>query len=143
MTLTLKRERYLMDRVEGSLFVDGVFQCFTLEPPRVQEYPPEDHPAIPPGTYPVAIRYSQKFKALVPHIDQVPGRTAIEIHAGNIAQRDSLGCILVGEQRLGAAILHSRDALQALMSRIAPSLARHQSVTLTVEESLPEGTQRA
>ncbi len=142
MKLLLTRTLCLPDRVEGKLAIDGQPQCFTLEPPRKEDNPLEDHPAIGLGTYPVHIRYSVKHQMMLPCIDRVPGRSAIEIHAGNVAT-ETEGCVLVGEDRLGRAVIHSRDALQALMAKLAPTLARQESVTITVEELLPKGTLRA
>ena len=142
MKLLLTRTLCLPDRVEGKLAVNGSYQCETLEPPRAIDNPLEDHPAIPTGTFPVTIRYSVKHQMMLPCIDKVPGRSAIEIHAGNVPT-ETMGCVLVGEERLGRAILHSRDALQALMSKIAPTLARQDAVTLTVEENITAGVLRA
>lgn len=135
MTLTLVREHCWPDRVEGRLSIDGIFACWTLEPARRAENPTLDHPAIPAGTYPIVIAYSPRFQANVPHVQNVPGRQNIEIHAGN-AVVDTHGCILVGEQRFGSGVIHSRDALDALMVTLAQALSKHQAVTLTVEDPM-------
>lgn len=131
MTLTLQRDDCTADRTFGTLSIDGVLQCQTLEPARTDLDPLEDHPAIPPGRYRVSIRFSVKFQTLLPCVNNVPGRTNIEIHAGNVVA-NTAGCILVGESRLGHAIVHSRDALGDLMRRLAPDLAANKDVFIDV-----------
>lgn len=87
----LKRRIFTEKSVIGELYIpQGVF-CHTLEPPLGHP----THPCIPLGTYPLKISWSPKFKADLPHILDVPGRSAIEIHVGN-APEDTEGCILVG-----------------------------------------------
>lgn len=96
MKLTLKRifkgETYTI----GSLYVDGVKFCDTLEdkvrPDGVKVY---GETAIPSGSYKCVITYSQRFKRKLPLLLNVPMFEGIRIHAGNTAV-DTHGCILVG-----------------------------------------------
>lgn len=62
---------------------------------------------IPPGTYPIRRHHSPRFGVCVA-IDNVPGRSAIRIHAGNLP-RHSTGCVLPG---LTTGILSGEAALQ-------------------------------
>lgn len=133
MILTLERQHCYQDRAEGTLFLDGAFECFTLEPPRRAENPLIDHPAIPAGAYKVTISYSPKFRMMLPHLGNVPGRQNIEIHMGNEAS-ETLGCILVGQFRGGKGILHSRDALNALMAKLAQELYQQKPVEIIVQD---------
>ena len=49
---------------------------------------------IPPGTYPVVVSWSPKFKKFLPEIQNVPDRTGIRIHRGSLITH-SKGCILL------------------------------------------------
>ena len=49
---------------------------------------------IPPGTYPVEVTWSPKFKKFLPEIQQVPERSGIRIHMGSKPEH-SKGCILL------------------------------------------------
>lgn len=70
----------------GSLWIDGVFECYTLEPAT----------PIPLGTYDLTIDMSVRFKRLMPLVCNVPGHTGIRIHWGNWA-KDTEDCLLVGK----------------------------------------------
>jgi hypothetical protein len=98
----------------GSLYVDGKFQCYTLE--RALTDP--EHPAIPIGIYTCYPFDSPHFKMKVLRLVNVPERTDIEVHAGNTTA-DSKGCILVGKQKAGPGVLmYSRDALRELITLV-------------------------
>lgn len=49
---------------------------------------------IPPGTYPLEVTYSPRFKRLMPLVSAVPGRSGIRFHPGTKPEH-SRGCILV------------------------------------------------
>ena len=49
---------------------------------------------IPPGTYPVELTWSPKFKKFLPEIKNVPERSGIRIHMGSKPEH-SKGCILL------------------------------------------------
>ena len=134
MTLELIREHCYPDRTEGRLSIDGIFEAFSLEPPRRAENPLIQHPAIPAGEYGVTIRYSVKHQCMLPSINHVPGRSDIEIHAGNVAPRDTLGCILIGQRRGDASILNSQDAVHSLMVKLAQELSRQKPVSIVIED---------
>jgi len=97
MRLKLVRMYFYEKSTIGKLFVDDVFECFTLED-KVREpglKVPKDT-AIPYGIYRVIIDRSDKFKRLMPHILNVPMFDGIRIHSGN-TDADVEGCILVGD----------------------------------------------
>ena len=95
MILRLDRVHKLNDCTIGNLFVDNVFECFTLED-RVRKVKIPDETAIPAGIYKVVIDDSPKYKRQMPHVLDVPGFTGIRIHSGN-TDEDTSGCILVGD----------------------------------------------
>jgi len=91
----------------GKLSVNG-FSCVTLERHDI---------AIPKGVYPVVMYDSPSHGYVVPLLKNVPKRDFIEIHCGNY-ERDSKGCILVGERRAGFTIENSRKAFAGLMQAL-------------------------
>lgn len=116
MNLTVQRHTPVDDGVPGTLEVDGVFQCFTLE--RLSKI-------ILPGGYSVALTVSQRAleghlwspdpDCRLPLIQSVVGRSGIRIHAAN--QPDELlGCLAVGKVQAGENIRQSRAAFIALWS---------------------------
>lgn len=136
MILTLKRHPTSDGATLSDLLVDGVFQCFTLEP---SEDGP--HPDIPIGRYRVVINFSSRFKRMLPLVIDVPGRLGIRIHPGNTAE-DTEGCILLGTIHAAASVGGSRLACEALQAKIAGALAHDEEVWLTVEPA-GAGTMKA
>lgn len=97
MTLTILRYIYRSDSTSGLLLLDGAFQCFTLELPKLYNGQPNvpDYTCIPTGSYAGKVMASPKHPEGAPHILDVPGRSAIEIHVANIP-KDIKGCAAVG-----------------------------------------------
>jgi len=121
MELLLQRELLEKTRTLGSLYIDTVFECYTLEDP-VREGPKiPGETAIPAGRYlvtlePAATLWSPRDKKL-PKLQGVPGFTDIYLHAGN-TPLDTKGCILVGRTRIQTGLAFSRVALAALMQKL-------------------------
>jgi hypothetical protein len=80
----------------GELLVEGIHFTWTLELPWLgnQHYVS----CIPTGVYQVKMLPSAHFHCLMPHILNVPGRDAEEIHGAN-SVRDLLGCVGLGDTR--------------------------------------------
>lgn len=145
MKLRLVREQYRPDSTIGRMFVDDVFECFTLEDGvRTQKIRGET--AIPAGAYRVTVDDSPRFKRKLPRLHDVPNFSGVLIHPGNTAA-DTEGCILVGrkwqpgEEAIGA----SRVAFDALFPKIVSTIARGEAVSIeVVQERAPsELMQRA
>lgn len=133
MTLRLQRRWIEDDACLGDLYVDGIWECQTLEDvPRAVKVAGQT--AIPSGRYRVVIDFSERFQTFLPRLLDVPGFDGIRIHAGNTAA-DTAGCILVGRVRDGARILGSRIALGGLMEKIREGL-RVSEVWINVEDRL-------
>jgi hypothetical protein len=139
MNLLLKRNKSSEHATIGSLFIDGEFEAFTLEdvvrevPDKpVSEWKILGRTAIPQGTYNVIISYSQRFGKLLPLLVNVPGFTGVRIHTGNTSA-DTEGCILVGSQMAGEAVVESRKAMAQLMEKLTDAFESFQSVHIRIE----------
>ena len=125
MTLRLIREPTRDGTTFGVLFVDGHFQCFTLEdavrdvlgqPVAAWKVPGQT--AIPAGRYRVIVTPSARFQRPLPLLLDVPGFSGVRIHPGNTIE-DTEGCLLVGMDRRVGRVLRSRAAFEALFPQIA------------------------
>lgn len=122
MLLRLIREPSRGGATLGSLYVDGTWECWTLED-QIRDAKVPGQTAIPAGDYEVRLTTSPKFGRVLPEVLQVPGFVGIRIHGGN-RKEDTDGCILVGQQRGPAWIGQSQLALSALMAKMidAPAI---------------------
>lgn len=107
MKATVTRTTKSAESVIGMLDLDGVFQCYTLEPAR----------HIPAGTYDVQMMWSNRFQRMTPHVLSVPGFTAIEWHNGNYPGNTE-GCTLVGETKGQDFVGNSVIALDKLLPKL-------------------------
>lgn len=97
MELIVNRVLQTKRSTTGRLSIEDASSLVTLEPPKVPNLPPDGNGfvCITAGTYPLTIRWSDKWQKPMPHVEDVPGRTAIELHVGNFP-RDTDGCCLIG-----------------------------------------------
>lgn len=136
MTLHVFREPSEDGATFGALFVDGHFECLTLED-EIREQPGvtvaawkvPGQTAIPARTYPVQITPSRRFKRLLPILLNVPGFEGIRIHPGN-AIADTHGCLLVGRTRTDGRVGESRLAFEHLFAQM---LHAPDAITITIE----------
>lgn len=102
IVVTLTRDRLTTKGpTMGKLVADGVSYS-TLEPPWVNNE--HDVSCIPPGRYPLVLSDSPRFGRPMPHVQMVPGRSAILVHPGNTV-RETRGCILIADGRIGGTML--------------------------------------
>lgn len=101
MYIQLVREYYTKKSTEGKLFVNGEFECYTLEDTdRNLEDGGEKvygKTAIPKGVYKITYTYSPRFKEMMPLLEDVANFEGVRIHWGNKPE-DTDGCILVGKE---------------------------------------------
>jgi hypothetical protein len=113
--VTITRDLFTQQSTSGQLFIDGVFQCFTLEPvTRTDNVKPR---AIPEGIYALDIRFSPKHGRDVPHVENVPGFAEIELHIGNFP-KDTEGCCLLGLTRSADFVGQSHGAFDKVFARL-------------------------
>ena len=130
MELILSTDVYDSLSTEGKLFVDGLFECYTLELPFTDG---KQGSAIAGGRYQIKLLPSPKFQQsedpwvkqyadAMPHVIDVDGREYIMFHWGNDEQ-DTDGCILTGETRGVDFIGSSRKAFAAFYEKIKAAAA--------------------
>ncbi|HEV2118464.1 MAG TPA: DUF5675 family protein [Terriglobales bacterium] len=130
--LEIRRETYTGKSTIGRLFVNGEFECYTLEDrARAAGIKIPGATCIPAGTYAVAINYSNRFQKLMPQLLQVPGFEGIRIHAGN-TEADTEGCILVGQTRAQDFVGNGRAAFRKLFARLQAAKPAGAEVRVTI-----------
>lgn len=143
MNINLKRNKSKADFTTGKLFIDGVFECYTLED-EYREVKVMHETRIPAGTYPIILRtfggHHERYKVKFPDIHKgmlwlqdVPNFHDILIHIGN-TDEDTSGCILVGaavnEQR--GILYQSTQAYLKLYPKVLLALINLDPVTITI-----------
>lgn len=116
MNLLLRRLHKTDNSTIGKLFIDGVFECYTLEDVE-REIKIKGETAIDKGTYKVIITPSNRFKRDLPLLLNVPNFEGVRIHSGN-TNHDTEGCILVGTTRSTDFIGNSRKAFESLFNKM-------------------------
>jgi hypothetical protein len=117
MKLLLKRRFKGESYTIGSLFLNSVYFCDTLEDKdrglkqdtalyEIAKTKIKHKTAIPAGIYEVIVNMSPAKKRLLPRLLNVPGFDGILIHRGN-TEDDSSGCILVGENKVKGKVINS------------------------------------
>jgi hypothetical protein len=145
MKLQVVRTQFGTDATNGLLFVDGLFECYTLED-QYQAVKVMHETCIPEGTYDIKFRtvggFHEKYKKRygndhygMLHLQDVPNFTYILIHAGNTDEHTS-GCLIVGESQQDLDISkdgfigHSGVAYSKLYKKVAKELLLGKSVTI-------------
>ena len=133
MKLKLVRKLGTAEFTEGKLYIDDVFECFTVED-AVRAVKVQNKTAIPKGVYPITITMSARFKKNLPLLDGVPNFAGVRIHSGN-SSKDTEGCIIVGsinDREDDDWVSGSKVAMDRLQPKIAKALKAGKTVTLEV-----------
>ena len=93
MNLTSIRRWLTPDRSISKLKIDNKFFSYILEDKvrKRKEGKIAGETAIPYGTYPIKLTYSNKFQKIMPEIMNVPGFRGIRFHPGHDIQNTE-GC---------------------------------------------------
>ncbi len=132
MKILLSRKLGTAGCTLGDLFIDDMWECFTLEDQVRNGQKVAGVTAIPAGEYRVVIDQSARFGRFMPHVLDVPGFTGIRIHAGNTAE-DTEGCILLGQIKGVSSVGQSRAAFAALFAKFTAATVRGEAITLRIE----------
>ena len=161
MKLTVVRTQFGTDATNGLLFIDGIFECYTLED-QYQAVKVMHETCIPEGTYDIQFRktggfhakYSERYKNAhygMLHIQDVPNFTYILIHTGNTDEHTS-GCLIVGETQQDLEV--SKDgfigssnlAYKKMYAKVAGQLLQGKDVSIeytTINKLLEKDTDNA
>lgn len=139
--------RRLLDTGEstiGMLYINNVFKCFTLEDTH-RDIKIYGETRIQAGTYKILLRaaggkhqiYRKKFPGHqgMLHLQDVPGFTYIYLHIGNKA-KDTLGCILVGQDLGKNYIGGSAKAYLEIYPIIKSAILCGEDVRITIEDEV-------
>ncbi len=145
MKLQVVRTQFGKDATNGLLFIDGKFECYTLED-QYQAVKVMHETCIPEGEYDIQFRktggfhtrYSAKYGNShygMLHLQDVPGFTYILIHSGNTDESTS-GCLIIGETQqdldLGkdGFVGQSVKAYKAMYRKVANELLQGKKVSI-------------
>ena len=146
MKLDVVRTQFGKDATNGMLFVDGVFECFTLED-EVRDIKVMSETAIPLGEYEIKFRnvggFDTKYKARygsafhkgMLELQDVPNFKYILIHTGNTDQHTA-GCLLIGETQQDldkgkdGFVGGSGDAYKKFYPKVRDALINKEKVTI-------------
>ena len=146
MKLQVVRTQFGIDATNGLLFIDGVFECYTLEDQYQAGPKIYGETCIPEGTYDIKFRktggfharYSERYKNAhygMLHLQNVPNFKFVLIHSLNNDDQ-TMGCLGVGntQQDLDVnkdgLITQSRDAYKRMYSKVASVLLQGKKVTI-------------
>lgn len=141
MKLTLKRRYFAETYTIGTLFIDWVRFCDTLEDKNRDdnrngkfdngEQKVKNETAIPFGTYEITVNRSPRFGRDLPRLLNVPHFDGILIHRGNTG-KDTSGCILVGENKVKGRVINSTPYELELTKRCKAAIARKEKITIEI-----------
>lgn len=153
MEIKVKRRFKGANYTIGSLYVNGVYECDTLEDPDrgltndmplsvIQTKKVYGNTAIPTGTYGIDMNIvSPKFKdrswaifcsGKLPRLRDVRGYEGVLIHVGN-KPSDTLGCLLVGQNKLKGQVINSTETFVKLYNKMDAAHKRGEPINITIE----------
>lgn len=153
MELVLKRTFKGPKYTIGHLCINGAYECDTLEDvdrgltdsmsvAEIASKKLYGQTAIPTGTYKIDMNtVSPKFKdrswakfckGKLPRLVDVKGYSGVLIHVGNKAE-DTLGCILVGDNKIKGQVINSTSTFQQLYHEMLKASVRGESLTIKIE----------
>ena len=140
--LKLERVGYRQHYTIGHLYVNGVYQCDTLEPTWRDyahgEEKVKGESAIPEGTYQIWLRSNGKFGFTVPQLIDVPMFKGVQIHPGNTFT-DTQGCILVGTNSHVGKVVRSMSAFSKLMQKLFDAQFQGMGFEISIVQKYQKG----
>lgn len=143
MEIIIKRYDSADDWTRGVMYINGVFECYTLEDEE-RDVKVWGDTCIPYGTYEVNLRregrfhnsYKNKFSFHngMLHVINVPNFKYILIHIGNFT-KDTAGCLLVGEGVTKNGVLQgSTNAYKKMYPKVLEAFNNDEKVTIKYEK---------
>jgi len=148
MQLDVVRTQFGKDATNGMLFINGVFECFTLED-EVRDIKVYGETAIPEGKYEIKFRtvggfhtkytsrYGAAFHKGMLELQNVKNFKYILFHTGNTDEHTA-GCILVGETQQDldkgkdGFVSGSGDAYKKFYPKVRDALIADEKVEVTI-----------
>ena len=142
MKLKLKRTFFADKYTIGKLYIDDVYFCDTLEDTNRDlnkngkfdgnETKVYGSTCIPFGVYTMLLTLSAKFKRELPLLVGVPNFDGVRIHRGNVPA-DTLGCILVGENKIKGKVINSTPYEEKLVQMMKAAKGRGETISITIK----------
>lgn len=143
MELILERKIKNENSCEGNLYVNGKWFCHTIED-KVRAAPGEwkaslkvyAKTAIPYGTYPVLVTWSNRFKRQLTGVFNVPDFEGIRIHNGS-SENSSAGCIIVSytANNESDTLVNDKKAMNDLC-KLIEKIQKKEKITLTIVDHI-------
>ena len=141
MKLKLKRTFFADKYTIGKLYIDDVYFCDTLEDTNRDlnkngkfdgnETKVYGSTCISFGVYTVLLTLSAKFKRELPLLVGVPNFDGVRIHRGNVPA-DTLGCILVGENKVKGQVINSKETFKELYKLLKDKHDKGEKITIKI-----------
>jgi len=148
MKIDVHRVNAATDTTIGIMYVNGQFECFTLED-EPREAKVQGKTRIPAGTYkvkqrkevsPLTEKYRQRYNFFDFHFElqNVPGFQYIYIHPGNDHTHTD-GCILVGNQILSNKVVQKNNLGEsaAAFEVLYKKMKAAQEIEITIHDKKP------
>ena len=145
MLIEVKRLYKKADYTIGKMYIDGEYFCDTLEDTdrglvqgmslsELKELKEYGKTAIPTGEYIVTITYSNRFKKMMPLINDVPVFSGVRMHPLNTS-KETEGCIGVGicDDPNKDWIRDSRKTFAKFMSILKPAIEACEDIWITIK----------
>lgn len=153
MELLLKRTVKAQDYTIGDLYIDNVFFCNTLEDTdrglsqtqslsEILSKKVYGKTAIPYGAYRIDMdtvspefkdrSWAKPYGGKLPRLMDVKGYEGVLIHTGNKPE-DTLGCILVGINKVKGSVANSTEYFHKLMTVLLNARKSGESINLKIE----------
>jgi hypothetical protein len=133
MKIEVLRNQYTANSTIGSLYVNGRWQCYTLEDTKRDGPKIPGQTCIPAGLYKLIISFSNRFKRDLPLLVAVPNFEGVRIHPGN-TDANTEGCILVGKAKTVDRIYNSVDAFNNLWPQIQTAWFNKEEILISVKD---------
>ena len=118
MLIEVKRFEFKDTYTVGKMYIDNIYECYTLEDVVRKGAKVNGQTAIPTGTYNLIINHSNRFNRDLPLLENVPNFTGVRIHSGNTSANTE-GCILVGTTWPGKDFIgNSKVAFNKLFEKL-------------------------
>lgn len=150
MKILVKRIAKLPTYTVGKLYIDNKYICDTIEDTdrgltqnmslnEIKSKKIYGKTAIPSGTYKITMNvvspkfkdrsWAKPWKGKIPRLLNVTGFDGVLLHVGNAAD-DSLGCLIVGENKVVGKVINSTVTFNRLMQILTSA---KDAITITIQ----------